>query len=130
MSLEKECLLFTPECREKKLTKGVLRFFYFTWLYLHLINLIWTKLTYKSQRKIAGMLPPNTVFSVLAHLLILPMLFITIKSPNLAHQHWEGKKTANLSVPTILTETVRLKQIYLQKVDVNRLLLGWKQIMT
>ena len=75
-------------------------------VFTDLINLIWTKLTHKSQTKIAGMLLPNTVFSVLAHLLILPMLFITVNSPNLAHQHWEGKKTANESVPTILTETV------------------------
>ena len=33
-------------------------------------------------------------FFTLAHLLVLPILFITGNSPNLAHQHWEGKKTA------------------------------------
>ena len=44
--------------------------------------------------KILGTLPPNAVFSVCARLLVLPMLFITVNSPNLAHQHWDGKKTA------------------------------------
>ena len=48
----------------------------------------------QSQTKIVGPLPPNTVSSLLAHLLVLPMLFITVNSPNLAHQHWEAKKTA------------------------------------
>ena len=37
-------------------------------------------------------------FFTLAHLLVLPMLFITGNSPNLAHQHWEGKKTADSKV--------------------------------
>ena len=32
-------------------------------------------------------------FLLLACLLVLPMLLITVNSPNLAHQHWEGKKT-------------------------------------
>jgi len=32
------------------------------------------------------------------------MLFIAVTSPNLAQQHWEGKKTEKF--PTILTETV------------------------
>ena len=36
-------------------------------------------------------------FFFLAHLLVLPMLFITGNSSNLAHQHWEGKKTAKCS---------------------------------
>ena len=44
--------------------------------------------------KILGTLPPNAMFSVFARLLVLPMLFITVNSPNLAHQHWDGKKTA------------------------------------
>ena len=35
-----------------------------------------------------GTLPPNTVFFI-----VLPMLCIAVNSPNLAHQHWEGKKT-------------------------------------
>ena len=46
------------------------------------------------QTKVAGTPPPNTGFSLLACLLVLPMLFIAVNSPNLAHQHWEGKKTA------------------------------------
>ena len=33
-------------------------------------------------------------FQLLAHLLVLPILFIAVKSPNLVYQHWEGKKTA------------------------------------
>ena len=33
-------------------------------------------------------------FSVFARLLVLLMLFIAVNSPNLAHQHWDGKKTA------------------------------------
>ena len=33
------------------------------------------------------------VFLILARLLILPMLFNAINSPNVAHQHWDGKKT-------------------------------------
>ena len=36
----------------------------------------------------------STLFLLLARLLVLPMLFIAVNSPNLAHQHWEGKKTA------------------------------------
>ena len=50
--------------------------------------------TLQSQTKIVGTLPPNAVFWLLARLLVLPMLFIAVNSPNLAHQHWEGKKTA------------------------------------
>ena len=42
-------------------------------------------------------------FFTLAHLLVLPMLFITGNSPNLAHQHWEARRQQ--SVPTISTET-------------------------
>ena len=56
------------------------------------------------QTKIAGILPPNAVFYFyvfvlffilipLAHLLVLSMLFIAVNSPNLAHQHWLGKRT-------------------------------------
>ena len=49
----------------------------------------------QSQTKIVGTLPPNAVFSLLAHLLILSlMFFIAVNSTILAHQHWEGKKTA------------------------------------
>ena len=48
----------------------------------------------QSQTKIVGTLPPNTVFSLLACLLVLPMLSIAVNSPNLVHQHWEGEKTA------------------------------------
>ena len=33
-------------------------------------------------------------FQLLAHLLVLPILFIAVKSPNLVYQHWEDKKTA------------------------------------
>ena len=32
-------------------------------------------------------LPPNTVFSVLVRLLVLPMLVIAVNSPNFARQH-------------------------------------------
>ena len=48
----------------------------------------------QSPAKIVGTLPPNAVFQLLAHLLVLPILFITVNSPNLVYQHWEGKKTA------------------------------------
>ena len=41
-----------------------------------------------------GTIAPKAVFPLLACLLILPMFFIPINSPKLAHQHWEGKKTA------------------------------------
>ena len=44
--------------------------------------------TLQSQTKIVGTLPPNTVLSLLAQLLVLPMLFIAVNSPNLAHHHW------------------------------------------
>ena len=47
----------------------------------------------QSQTKVVGTLPLNTGFSLLACLLVLPMFFIAVNSPNLAHQHWEGKKT-------------------------------------
>ena len=53
--------------------------------------------TLQSQTKIVGTLPPNAVFWLLARLLVLPMLLIAVNSPNLAHQHWEGKKTAKCS---------------------------------
>ena len=39
------------------------------------------------QTKIVGTLPPNAVLSLLAGLLVLPMLVIAVNSPNLAHQH-------------------------------------------
>ena len=45
------------------------------------------------QTKTAQTLPPNAVFSLLAHLLVLPMLFVAVNSPNLVHEHWEGKMT-------------------------------------
>ena len=48
----------------------------------------------QSQPKIVGTLPLNAVFLLVARLLILPMLFTTVNSLNLTHQHWEGKKTA------------------------------------
>ena len=48
----------------------------------------------QSQTKVVGTLPPNTVFLLLARLLALPMLFITVNSPNLVDQLWEGIKTA------------------------------------
>ena len=48
----------------------------------------------QSQTKVVGTLPPNNVFLLLALLLALPMLFITVNSPNLVHQLWEGMKTA------------------------------------
>ena len=50
----------------------------------------------QSQTKVVGILPPNAVllfyFLLLARPLVLQMLFIAVNSPNLAHQHWEGKK--------------------------------------
>ena len=50
----------------------------------------------QSQTKIVGTLPSNAVFffSLLARLLVLPMLFIAVNSANLVHQHWVGKTTA------------------------------------
>ena len=49
----------------------------------------------KSQTKIVGtLLPYAYFFLLLAGFPILPMLFIAVNSPNLAHRHWEGKKTA------------------------------------
>ena len=65
--------------------------------------------TLQSQTKIVGTLPPNTVLSLLAQLLVLPMLVIAVNSPNLAHHHWgggEGGARRQQSVSTILTETV------------------------
>ena len=46
------------------------------------------------QTKIVRRLPLSTVFSLLVRFLLLTMLLIAVNSPNLAHQHWEGKKTA------------------------------------
>ena len=47
----------------------------------------------QSQTKVVGILPPNAVFFLLlARPLVLQMLFIAVNPPNLAHQHWEGKK--------------------------------------
>ena len=37
-------------------------------------------------------------FLLLARLLVLPMLFIAVTSPNLAHQHWEGNKSKDTKV--------------------------------
>ena len=48
------------------------------------------------QTKIAGTLHPTRFFFfflLLARLLVLSILFIAVNSPNLEHQHWEGKKT-------------------------------------
>ena len=44
----------------------------------------------QSQTKIVGTLPPNAVLSLLARLLVLPMLVIAVNSTNFAHQHWLG----------------------------------------
>ena len=57
-----------------------------------------------SQTKMVGTLSPNAVFSVLARLLVLPMLVIAVNSPNLADHHWRARRQQ--SVPTTLTETV------------------------
>ena len=35
----------------------------------------------------------------LVHLLVLPMLFIAVNSPNLVHQHWKDQKTAKCPKP-------------------------------
>ena len=57
------------------------------------------------QTKIARTLPPNTVFLLLACLLVLPMLFVAVNSSNLVHEHCrEGKTTVKR--PTIVTENV------------------------
>ena len=53
-----------------------------------------TLMKLQSQTKIVATLPPNAVFSLLTRLLVLPMLVITGNSPNVAHHHREGKKTA------------------------------------
>ena len=57
-----------------------------------------------SQTKIVGTLPPSAVCLLLARLLVLPMLLIAVNSPNL-HTNI-GRARRQLSVPTILTETV------------------------
>ena len=60
-------------------------------------DMLWLKPTQSAcslRQKILGTLPPNAIFSLLAPVLVLPMLIIAVNSPNLAHQHWEGKKTA------------------------------------
>ena len=57
----------------------------------------------QSQTKIVGILPPNAVFSLLAPLLVLPMLIFAVNSPNLADI---GRARRQQSVPTILTESV------------------------
>ena len=48
----------------------------------------------QSQTETVRALPTNALFPLLVPLLVLPMLVITVNSPNLAHQHWEGKETA------------------------------------
>ena len=50
---------------------------------------------------------PTVFFLIVARLLILPMWFIVVNSPNLAHQHWEGERK-QWSVPTILKETIHV----------------------
>ena len=35
---------------------------------------------------------PTGFFLIVARLLILPMWFIVVNSPNLAHRHWEGER--------------------------------------
>ena len=47
------------------------------------------------RQQLLGHFHPTLFFSLLARLLVLPMLVIAFSSPNLAHQHWEGKKIAN-----------------------------------
>ena len=37
----------------------------------------------------------QSCFFYLAHLLVLPMLFTAVNSPNLAQQHWEANKSKN-----------------------------------
>ena len=37
----------------------------------------------------------NAVFYLLAHLLALPMLYISVNSPNLVHQYYKGEKIIN-----------------------------------
>ena len=49
--------------------------------------------TYSLRQKQLGHFHPTLFFLLLACLLVLPMLLITVNSPNLAHQQWEGKKT-------------------------------------
>ena len=44
----------------------------------------------QSQTEIVGTPPAKAVFCFLALLLVLPMLFIAVNSPNLADQQWEG----------------------------------------
>ena len=47
---------------------------------------------YSLREKELGHFHP-VLFLLLARLLLLPMLLIAVNSPNVAHQHWEGKKT-------------------------------------
>ena len=47
----------------------------------------------KSRAKIVRTLPPNAVFFFTTVLSPHPPIVITVNWPNLAHQHWDGKKT-------------------------------------
>ena len=47
------------------------------------------------RQKLLGHSHPTLFFQFWPRLLVLPMLVIAFSSPNLAHQHWEGKKIAN-----------------------------------
>ena len=49
-----------------------------------------------SYKNIVGTLPPNAVFCflLLACLLVFPMVFLAVNSPNLVHHYWECKTTA------------------------------------
>ena len=57
-------------------------------------NVLWERCV-TSKKRLRGRLnsTPRFFFLIVARLLILPMWFIVVNSPNLAHQHWEGKKT-------------------------------------
>lgn len=49
-----------------------------------------------SYKNIVGTLPSNAVFCflLLACLLVFPMVFLAVNSPNLVHHYWECKTTA------------------------------------
>ena len=60
------------------------------------------------------------VFSFLARLLVLPMLLIALNVPNLAHQHWESKKTVTYMRIQFLPDGSLFVLIITNKVVINK----------
>ena len=74
--------------------QNVCQFFYFCLLHIKIIFRL-NIFNVQSQTKTVGTLLPKAYFFASGP--ILPMLFIAVSPPNLAHRHWEGKKTAKCS---------------------------------